>query len=557
MLSPVCRGSRIFGFVYLAFSASYLNAASDKTATSAAADKPAEAASDAQTNPANSGGPTLYIREYRVRGAHLLKPIDIQKAVYRYLGPLRTVDDVEHARAALEAAYHDAGYKSVYVEIPPGQKGIAGIVYLQVVEAKVAHLRVKGSRYFLPSDIKKQVPSLAEGAVPDFNQVTKEVVAMNHTADRQVTPALIPGSEPGTVDIDLNVKDSLPLHANVELNNRYSPNTTPLRLDGGISYSNLWQASHALGFNFQIAPEHLQDAEIFSGYYIAPINDKWSLMFQGTKQDSNVSSLGGSAVAGKGEIYGIRAIITLPAEPEIGFAQSMTLGIDYKHLDQNIALGGSLTATPLYYYPVSATYNASWLSPKRSTDVDAGIYFGIRGVGSKPSGYDAQRYEADGSFIYFRGDVSHLEELPWGFQAYAKVQGQAAGEPLTNAEQIAAGGLSNVRGYPEATALGDNGVFGTLELRSPSLLGWVDKTNPKSNEWRIYGFFDAGRVSILEALPQQIGGYDLASFGIGSRVHLMDHLNGSVDAAIPLINQSQANVLARDVYVTFRVWAEF
>jgi hypothetical protein len=36
------------------------------------------------------------------------------------------------------------------------------------------------------------------------------------------------GATPGTVDVDLNVKDQLPLYA--ELNNRFSPNTTPLRL---------------------------------------------------------------------------------------------------------------------------------------------------------------------------------------------------------------------------------------------------------------------------------------------------------------------------------------
>ena len=50
------------------------------------------------------------------------------------------------------------------------------------------------------------------------------------------------------------------------LNNRYSSNTTPLRLDGGLSYANLFQLGHTAGLNFQLAPENVHDAEVFSGY---------------------------------------------------------------------------------------------------------------------------------------------------------------------------------------------------------------------------------------------------------------------------------------------------
>ena len=89
---------------------------------------------------------------------------------------------------------------------------------------------------------------MAEGTVPNFTDVTRDVVAMNKLADLRVTPALQPGVEPGTVDIELNVKDKLPLHAAVELNNRYSADTTHLRLNGSVTYSNLWQAGHKAGF---------------------------------------------------------------------------------------------------------------------------------------------------------------------------------------------------------------------------------------------------------------------------------------------------------------------
>jgi len=202
---------------------------------------------------------SIYIREYRVQGAHQLSRVEVESAVYPFLGPGRTAEDCEKARAALEKAYQEKGFQTVSVQIPPQQvKG--GVIILQVTEATVGRLRVKGAHYFTLDQIKKEAPSIAEGKVVNFNDVTRDIVALNQLPDRRVTPALRAGVEPGTVDIDLNVKDSLPLHGSLEMNNRYSAGTTPLRVNGSASYSNLWQLGHSIGFSFQLAPERLEDA---------------------------------------------------------------------------------------------------------------------------------------------------------------------------------------------------------------------------------------------------------------------------------------------------------
>ncbi|HVU24848.1 MAG TPA: POTRA domain-containing protein, partial [Opitutus sp.] len=104
---------------------------------------------------------TLFVHEYRVEGAHHLPRLAIEEAVYPFLGPGRTQDDVERARAALEQAYRDAGYQTVAVQIPPQHVAADGVVRLQVVEGTVTRLRVKGARYFRPGQIKAAAPSLA------------------------------------------------------------------------------------------------------------------------------------------------------------------------------------------------------------------------------------------------------------------------------------------------------------------------------------------------------------------------------------------------------------
>lgn len=502
--------------------------------------------------PAIASMPAIYIREYRVRGAKILNGAEVGKVVYPYLGPGRTALDVEQARVALEQAYKDKGYETVTVMIPP-QISRGGIITMQVVENKIGRLRVNGSRYFSLEQIKKNTPSLREGIVPNFNQVTREIISLNQLPDRRVTPVMKPGVEPGTVDIDLNVKDTFPLHGSLELNNRYSADTSELRLNGSLSYNNLWQMGHSLGASFQIAPQNMEDAKVISGYYIArfPGLDALSLMLLGTKQDSNVSTLGGSAVAGRGDVLGARVLYTLPTKGD-GFYHSLSFGMDYKKFDENVRFGDGTTVTPITYYPWSLNYGATWMGKGTLTELNAGLNFHFRGSGSDSQEFDEKRFQADGNYIYFRGDLGHTRDLPGGLELALKTQGQLSSQPLINNEQFAGGGLGTVRGYLESQQLGDNALFGSIELRSPTLL---KGTEDKPSEWRFYAFCEGGVLTMKNPLPEQKDYFELASVGVGSRIQVWEHFNGSLDLGFPLVGKDEPNV--EDMLLTFRIWAEF
>jgi hemolysin activation/secretion protein len=515
--------------------------------------------------PADQPAARLYIREYRVLGARELPGVEVQEVVYPFLGPGRTAEDVEDARAALEKAYHDKGYQAAAVQIPE-QRGSRGIIFLQVTEGRVGQLRVKGSRFYVPSTIKKQAQSLAEGRAINFNDVTRDVVGLNQLGDRQITPSIRPGLEPGTVDVDLTVKDKLPLHGSIELNNRYSADTTALRLDASLSYNNLWQQGHSIGGSFQMSPENPDEVRVITGYYIwrFPGVDWLSVLIQGTKSDSNVNTLGALAVAGRGETVGGRLIFTLP--PLQNFYHSLSAGFDYKRTRQlQVPLAdGSLSPVSdatVTYFPLNVSYNATWAPKGSVTELNASLTAGLRGLGSRnkstpgqlgSGGFDDFRYGADSNFVTLRGDLSHTHELPKAFQAYLKVQGQISDQPLINTEQFAGGGLGSARGYLEAEQLGDNAVFGTVELRSPSLVKWLPG---KGHEWRVYAFGDAGKLTLHSPLPDQESSFLLASYGVGSRLQLRDFLNASVDFAIPTIAQGRTR--ANEPFIHFRVWADF
>lgn len=531
---------------------------------------PAPSATPAASPSAPQTLPEFYIREYRVTGAHHLTPLEIETAVYPFLGPGRTAQDVEGARAALAKLYEDKHYIAVNVGIPP-QTGARGIVFLQVNELPVGRLRVEGSRFHDINLIKQAVPSLAEGKLIDFSQAQKELVGLSQLPDRRITPVIQAGVVPGTMDVDLNVTDTLPLHGSLELNNRYSSDTPALRLDASLSYDNLWQLGHAIGGSVQVSPQDVSKAQVYTGFYTArfPGLENFTLTLQGTIQNSSVSTLGSLDVVGKGDIAGLRANFKLPTIGD--YFHSFVFGIDYKALEQDVTTPASTTTgasgvtvtpttlakTPTTYLPLTFDYNGTWVGQNFLTDLDLMVVLNIRGIGSNEAQFDANRFDANRNFIYFRGDVGQTWDLPHDLQIFAKLAGQVADSPLINSEQFAVGGLDTVRGYLESEVLGDDAVVGNFELRSPSLVSWL-KSPGKSkttNDWRFYGFFDAAAVSIDEALPGQAVRYSLASYGTGTRMTLFSDFNASLDLAIPLF--TQAFTKASNPFVTFRVWTDF
>jgi hemolysin activation/secretion protein len=513
----------------------------------------------------------FFISEYRVHGVHSMTCLEVEKTVYPFLGPDRTAEDVQAACAALEKAYQAKGFGAATVRaLGPSDQG--GVIELQVTEGTVARLRVKGARYFSPEKIKEAAPALAEGRVLNFNDINRDVVGLNQLRERTVTPTLRPGDEPGTYDIDLDVKDAPPFHASAELNNDNTPNTEPLRVTAAVSDSNLGQSGQGAGFSFEEAPQRRMDSEVFSGYYLARFsgNNPLSLMLQGTKQDSNISTLGGATVAGPGDTVELRAIFALPngknwatGKDWENFVQSVSLSLFYKHFNQSLQLAPEASApgatpgtivTPITYYPLSAGYYATWTGSggKGSvTALDAAVTFNFRGLGSGPNQFNLNRYGADGSFIYLRGGLSHTQALPDGWEAWARIHGQLSNQPLVSSEEFSGGGEDTVRGYLESEVVGDDGLFGTLELRTPP----VFLNGKKRGDWRFFIFGDSGELRVIDPLPEQQSSFTLSSVGLGTRLSLFDHFSGACFAAYPLMSQTYTQ--AHDLQVKFRVGLDY
>lgn len=491
--------------------------------------------------------------ELRVEGNSVLPATSIETAVYPHLGEQKTIRDVEAARTALEKAYHDNGFLTVFVDIPE-QKVDGGTVRLRVNEGQVERLRVSDARYYTPSGIRAAVPALAEGGVPYFPAVQQQLAQAGAKADLQVTPVLRPGRTPGKVEVDLKVKDQLPLHGNVELNDRYSANTSRTRLNANVRYDNLWQRGHSVSLGIQAAPQDLDESKVFSATYVMPVGRGDYLALYGVKSRSNIAAVGDINVIGNGSIVGLRHISTLRARP--GFFHTLTAGLDYKDFKETVKLGADQENTPISYLPLMLAYEATLQGAASNTVLGAGINFSLRGLaddsldckGQQLNEFACKRYRAEANYATLRLDLKHTHTLPAAWSLYGRLSGQLASGPLISNEQFSAGGVDSVRGYIESTAMGDDGWIAGLELRAPPL---AKRLSAKLNEFSLYSFAEGARLSLQHPLSGQTSRFDLLSAGVGLRFRGWDGVNGALDWAYPF--EEAGSVKQGDSRVHFRL----
>jgi hemolysin activation/secretion protein len=492
--------------------------------------------------------------EYRISGNTLLRTADIERIVYPYLGPEREFADLEGARDALMNAYADAGFPQVQVSIPP-QTVDQGVVRLAVVEAKVERAWVSGGNYFSPRDIREQMPAVAAGEIINENAFREQINAVNRrNPDLKVIPVLRPGKGPGTVEVELKVKDEFPLHGGIELNNKHSADTSDTRLELSLDYGNLWQADHKLGLLAIFSPEKSDESRVLSANYLMPVGDgQDKLLGYYLNTNSNTQTVGGISVVGAGDIFG--AAYISPREGSPSLFHSIMFGAEYR--DMRDETEGDVPKNIKYL-----AFNTVWMGKvfhdeKITTDFNLKATAGFDGLVNDAEEFEQNRQDAEPGFLLVNLDLTHERPAIAESTIRLHTSAQLTGQPLIDNVQFSAGGADSVRGYFESQELRDNGVIASVEWVSPNLqhLLWRQET-PGKRELFLHAFADAAWLwdEKPEADPTDPSA-NLVSLGVGADVKAFDEVYAEVYVARPMV--SAGTVEQGDTKVHFRVGYEF
>ena len=462
--------------------------------------------------------------EFRVLGNTTLDERAIESAVYSFLGEHKTIATVEAARDALVAAYREAGLGTVLVDIPE-QTVDDGVVRLQVTEGRVEKVRIAGARYYSERRILESLRSIKAGSVPKLPAFQQELTDLAQEArDRQVVPVLKPGSTPGTVEVDLAVQDRLPLHASLEFDNRYTADTTPLRMIASVSYENLFQRAETISLMLQTSPEDTSQVKLGVLSYAG--HTPWkAVSWSGyaIRSDSNVAAAGTLAVIGNGSIYGLRLNRDLASSATR--SASMSIGVDYKDFGENIRLDKDSLRTPIRYLMWTAQFSAMQRADHYDAQASVSTQLGLRGLLNDERQFAYKRANAHAGFAYLRASTQAFWHLPKGWSVGGRLNAQYADQPLINNEQFVFGGADTVRGYLEAEELADAGIAGGVELRLPT---WT-RGQLHGN---LFFFTDHGIGITQLPLPGQPARVYLDSVGGGLKFGLGNELDASFDWAL-------------------------
>jgi hemolysin activation/secretion protein len=508
------------------------------------------------------------IKGFMVAGNTLLpdKPLDddpkspfrssptIQTELETYIGPDKTADDIEKARAALENTYHRLGYPTVLVNIPE-QTLTDGMVRLEVIESTIRRVRVTGNNYYTMENIKKELPSVQEGKVLNLPHLQDELLNANRNPDLRVEPALSPGKDFGTVDVDLKVKDEIPFHGSLEVNNRNSPGTTDLRLNGLLRYDNLWQKDHSVSLQYQMSPQKPSEVEVVAGSYVLPnpLHEDHRIVFYSVWSDSNSAFGEGFQMQGKGYVLGTRYV--MPLAPYELYTHNVSVGVDYKHFAETSTFYDQNLKTPITYLPLNLTYNSSLAGDSGTTNFNSALNMSFRGLVSDQEQFEVKRFRANANYIYLTAGLDREQKLPWNTSLFVKVDGQLADQPLISNEQYMAGGMKSVRGYQESSSAGDNAIHSTVELSGPNLAEYMPFSPSYKFESRPFIFYDIAYLSIMDPLTGQADSYNLQGTGVGLRGLITAYVDYELDLAWAL--KAKDTVSVGDMMLYFLVKSHF
>lgn len=490
--------------------------------------------------------PKFDILEYEIEGNTRLTERQIEAAVLPFLGLQLGMNEVEAARAALEKAYQSAGYLTVFVDIPE-QRVDGGVIRLTVLEGRVGSLQVTGSKYFAQGRIRTAVAELAPGTVPNFNTVQQQLASVSRGDERRVQPILRPGRAPGTVEAELKVEDTLPLGGSLEVSNAAAAGTDPFRVSANLHYDNFLQKDHQISFTWMGAPRSPKQSRVLVFNYQAPLGEGDSLIFSAVDSSSDLDSLGGTRVLGKGTTLGLRYSLSKVLANSF---HGLSLGADYKNLSEDVMSSAGVIASPLQYLPLQLAYNGNIWGEGAQHQLSVTLTQGLRSLLQRTrqdcllanneygpaDQFACKRRGADGGFSVLRADW-RVSQRFGPVELAGRLNGQLSTQALTSAEQFTLGGADTVRGYAEGAVAGDQGLLASLELRSRNLASSFSALReepewsnlPPFSDFTLYGFVDAARVTLFNPEPGQQGRTPMLGLGLGLRLAVRPGLSLSLD----------------------------
>ena len=132
--------------------------------------------------------PVFAIKGFKITGENPLGDGETARVLAPYLRADATIETLQKATAALEAALRDKGYGLHRVALPPQEVG--DTVSLNIVKFSVAKVNIEGRSIYDEGNIRRSLPELREGHSPNFKQLAIQTAIANENPNKQIQVGL-------------------------------------------------------------------------------------------------------------------------------------------------------------------------------------------------------------------------------------------------------------------------------------------------------------------------------------------------------------------------------
>jgi len=436
------------------------------------------------------------VKGFRVTRSTVFTEKELTALLAAYVDRVLSLADLEEAAAVISRFYRERGYFVARAYVPV-QEIRDGIVEIAVLEGRLGSVQI----FVPPGSLDVTSPRIVRailyarqppGSVIQGAELERGLLLLSDTPGVSARATLVPGAEPGTSDLSIDVADTPIVSGSADADNFGSRFTGAARIgasgqwnspagtgDIGTARVQISTGSQnaRLGYQFPVGYDGLRIGATYSLVRYKLCCDFEVLEANGDAADitataqypfvrsRNVNVYG--TLSGAGKHFVNRTFAGTTSDK---ITRTLTLGAAVDGRDNTG--GGGLNA-----FSIAVTRGKLDLSGAES---DLASDAAVDPITNVP--ISAQ---ANGGYSKLTYALSRLQRLGATTSFYVSLSGQSASKNLDSSEQFSLGGPTGVRAYPTGEAIGDQGMLATVEGR------WQIAEN-----WQASIFEDRGKIRL-------------------------------------------------------------
>jgi hemolysin activation/secretion protein len=482
---------------------------------------------EAETAQTQASG-KIFVKRFRLSSpSTLLSEPQLNRLLGNFLQRENTIENLHKASEEVSNNLRERGYAFARAFLPQ-QEIVDGTVMIEISQGKLSkeadgqpsiNVKTEGKTRLNQARVKAMVAAAVSDAKGlNVKDLERGLLLLNDLPGVQGTGLVVPGREPGTAGLNVDIREGPLVRGWLGYDNFGSRSTGMNRGTADVSLTNPSGRGDLADLNLAKS----SGTESVTASYLMPLGLSGlrarlaasGLQYRVEDSVSVTDAEGGSVWLSAGLSYPV-----MRSQTDNLYLSGSIDGKQFKDSVANVQISSRRTQS----LSVGAQANHQSPTGGRLLSFSASLTGGSLDRGGVPSdlAVDEVTRHAQGGYGILRATGSWMEQLNADFSASVTLATQFASKNLDTSEKIYLGGPRGVRAYPIEEAGSDEGAILNLEARWRA----VQARERSGQEWTLFTFFDVGRAVLNKNTwsgwnagnPNLRNDYTLSGWGLGIR----------------------------------------